>query len=154
SSSRFSVSSIYSIESKMRRPRPDRRIGDRVDGEYRWHLSRAHAMRSDDGAVMMWIGSSTEIHDPKDTEENLRHANQDLEQFAYAATHDLQEPLRSVKIYSDMVAKRYGPKLDGQALEFLNYMHGGATRMEMLVRDLLSYTQVGKLDPPTGPIDA
>jgi PAS domain S-box-containing protein len=126
----------------------------RADGAYRWHLTRAHAMRANDGKVTMWIGSSTEIHEQKDTEENLRRANQDLEQFAYAATHDLQEPLRSITIYSDLLSKRYGARLEGQALEFLNYMRGGATRMEMLVRDLLSYTHAGKLEAPIELTDA
>jgi PAS domain S-box-containing protein len=126
----------------------------RADGSYRWHLSRAHAMRDNDANVTMWIGSSTEIHEQKDTEENLRRANQDLEQFAYAATHDLQEPLRGITIYSDLLAKRYGARLDGQALEFLNYIRGGATRMEMLVRDLLSYTQIDKLEDPVKLRDA
>src|SRR5579875_834082 len=104
----------------------------RADGVYRWHLSRAHPMRAPHGKVTMWIGSSTEIQEQKDTEEELRRANQDLEQFAYAATHDLQEPLRSVKIYSDLLAQRHAARLDGQALEFLNYMRGSAIRMEML----------------------
>ena len=115
----------------------------RRDGVYRWHLSRARAMRAVDGRVTMWIGSSTEIHEQKRTEEELRQANQDLEQFAYAATHDLQEPLRSVKIYGDLLAQRYTSRLDGQALEFLAYIRSGASRMEMLVRDLLAYTRAG-----------
>jgi PAS domain S-box-containing protein len=126
----------------------------RADGAYRWHLSRAHAMRAIDGKVTMWIGSSTEIQEQKDTEESLRRANEDLEQFAYAATHDLQEPLRSVKIYSDLLARRYGPRLDGEGREFLKYLHGGAARMERLVRDLLAYTHVGQLETPVELTDA
>lgn len=126
----------------------------RADGAYRWHLSRAHAMRTGDGKVSMWIGSSTEIQEQKDIEDELRRANQDLEQFAYAATHDLQEPLRGVKIFSDLLTRRHAPRLDGEALEFLTYLHAGATRMEMLIRDLLSYTQAGRLEPPVKPVDA
>lgn len=126
----------------------------RSDGEYRWHLSRARAMQTGDGQITMWIGSSTEIHEQKAIEEALRHANQDLEQFAYAATHDLQEPLRSVKIYGELLMRRYGDKLDRQALEFLDFMRGGANRMEILVRDLLSYTQAGKADTKVESVEA
>ncbi|BDC51736.1 hypothetical protein F183_A40510 [Bryobacterales bacterium F-183] len=120
----------------------------RADGAYRWHLSRANAMRSGEGggAISMWIGSSTDIHEQKATEQALRQANQDLEQFAYTATHDLQEPLRSVMIYGELLLRRHADKLDGQAAQYLKFMHNGASRMEMLVRDLLSYTRSTKLD--------
>jgi light-regulated signal transduction histidine kinase (bacteriophytochrome) len=73
-------------------------------------------------------------------------ANQDLEQFAFSASHDLQEPLRGIKLYSELFTNTYADRLDKQALEFLGYMHSGATRLEMLVRDLLSYTQVTKFE--------
>src|SRR5262249_5936402 len=76
------------------------------DGEYRWHLSRALPMFGEDGKVTMWIGSDTEIHDQKQIEEDLRRANLDLEQFAYSASHDLQEPLRGVKIFSELLDRR------------------------------------------------
>jgi len=102
----------------------------------------------------MWIGSSTEIHEQKHTEEELRRANQDLEQFAYAASHDLQEPLRGIKIYSELLARDHETRLDAQGLQFLQHVKNGAARMEMLVRDLLAYTQVGQVDKPTVPVDA
>jgi PAS domain S-box-containing protein len=93
------------------------------------------------------IGASKiarDITERKRVEEELRRANQDLEQFAFSASHDLQEPLRSVKIYSQLLADRCGHSLDGEALEFLTYLRRGAERMEMLVRDLLTYTQATK----------
>ena len=82
----------------------------------------------------------------KRVQEELRRANQDLEQFAFSASHDLQEPLRSVKIYSELLAKRHGERLDEEAQKFVTFVRNGATRMEMLVRDLLTYTQVTKFE--------
>src|SRR6185312_16729385 len=82
---------------------------------------------------------SRDITARKQVEDELRRANHDLEQFAYSASHDLQEPLRSIKIYGELLTKRYTHKLDGEALDFLEFLSSGATRMEQLVRDLLAY---------------
>ena len=90
----------------------------------------------------------------KKVDADIRRANRDLEQFAYSASHDLQEPLRTVNIYSDLLAQRYRDKLDGQALEYLGHIRTGATRMEALIRDLLSFTQITKLDVVPESVDA
>lgn len=95
------------------------------------------------------IGASKvarDISERKRAEDDLRRTNQDLEQFAFSASHDLQEPLRGIKLYSELLTNMYGETLDNQALEFLGYMRDGAARLEMLVRDLLSYTQVTKFE--------
>jgi signal transduction histidine kinase len=96
----------------------------------------------------------TDVTERKRAEAELLRANQDLEQFAYSASHDLQEPLRSVKIYSELLDQRYGDKLDGEARNFLEFVTSGASRMEMLVRDLLAYTQAGQLDRPAAQAEA
>jgi light-regulated signal transduction histidine kinase (bacteriophytochrome) len=111
------------------------------DGEFRWFMMRSIPIRDEQGRVTKWFGTSTDIHQNKLLELELRRANRDLEQFAYSVSHDLREPLRSVKLFSELLTRRYRDKLDGQALEFLDYLRTGASRMEMLVRDLLSYTQ-------------
>ncbi len=80
--------------------------------------------------------------------------NSDLQQFAFSASHDLQEPLRSIKIYSELLTRRCRDVLDGQALEFLGYLRAGATRMEALVEDLLSYTRVSRTEDPGEVVDA
>jgi signal transduction histidine kinase/DNA-binding NarL/FixJ family response regulator len=95
----------------------------------------------------------TDVTQRKRAESDLKRANQDLEQFAHSASHDLQEPLRSVKIYSELLAQEYGDRLDGEAAEFLAFVISGASRMEMLLRDLLAYTQSGQLDRPIEPVD-
>ena len=76
-------------------------------------------------------------------QEKLTYANRDLEQFAHSASHDLQEPLRTVAIYSELLAERSQGVLDDQSQLFLGFLKSGALHMEMLVRDLLTYTQDG-----------
>jgi PAS domain S-box-containing protein len=76
----------------------------------------------------------------------LLQSNDDLNQFAYAASHDLQEPLRMVALYSQMLQRKYAGKLDSNADQYISYVVGGARRMEMLLKDLLTYSQTGSSD--------
>ena len=115
----------------------------RADGVYRWHLTRAHAMRDADGKISMWIGSSTDIHEEKEKEEELRRANENLNQFAFAASHDLQEPLRMITAFSQLLTMRYGGPLDEEAAKCVGYITEGTKRMSELLTDLLSYTRAG-----------
>ena len=115
----------------------------RADGVYRWHLSRALAMRNADGQILLWIGSCTDIHEQKETEEELRRANDDLQQFAYSASHDLQEPIRNVALYSQIVSNRYQAILDADGKQFLGFLTEGGRRLAKLVDDLLAYTRAG-----------
>jgi PAS domain S-box-containing protein len=101
-------------------------------------------VRDENGKIIGASKIARDITQQKRVEAEIRRANQDLEQFAFSASHDLQEPLRSVKIYSELLSQRYSSRLDGQALEFLEFLRSGATRMELLVSDLLTYTQVSK----------
>ncbi len=88
-----------------------------------------------------------------ESNEALRKSNEDLNQFAYAASHDLQEPLRLVALYSQMLQKKYSDRLDAQADQYVSYVINGAHRMEILLKDLLAYSQVGSLgDGPAGPV--
>lgn len=84
----------------------------------------------------------------------LRRSNEDLNQFAYAASHDLQEPLRMMAVYSELLRKRYQARLDSDADQFITYVVEGAQRMEVLLKDLLEYSRVASMSQqPRVPVD-
>ncbi|QLD89556.1 PAS domain-containing protein [Natronomonas salina] len=118
-------------------------------GERRWVLARGHVECADDGTPRTFPGALIDITERKKDEQllkalndRLRATNERLENFAHAASHDLQEPLRMVSTYLQLLETRHGDELSEEAHEFLGYAVDGADRMREMVDSLLAYSRV------------
>jgi PAS domain S-box-containing protein len=125
------------------------RLRRAIDGGYRWFVCRSVAVRDRGGKIIRWLGGCTDVQQQMEGATQLKLANQalqrsneDLEQFAYAASHDLQEPLRMVSIYSQLLQEEHGEALGNQASSYIKFAVDGAARMSNLLRALLTYSRV------------
>lgn len=134
----------------------------RYDGEYRWQLSRAIPQLDVNGNIQMWVGTSTDIQDQKtftnelekqvterteQIEENnieLEKMNKELQSFAYISSHDLQEPLRKIQIFSAQILTEELNNLSAAGKDKFVRMQNSACRMQMLIQDLLTYSRTSK----------
>lgn len=129
------------------------------DGSYRWQLSRAIPQRNENGTIQMWVGTSTDIQDQKmfvnkletqvqkRTNElekknvELEKMNKELQSFAYISSHDLQEPLRKIQIFSSRIIELENENLSESGKYYFSRMQKSANRMQILIKDLLAYSR-------------
>jgi PAS domain S-box-containing protein len=122
-------------------------------GSFRTFLTRIEPVKDDRGRVVRWFGTNTDITDQRKTEEELRRMNRELEEFAYVASHDLQEPLRMVNIYTQLILQN--PESEKERLQqYSAFVQKGVKRMESLIQDLLTFSRsVHAEDLPVGTAD-
>jgi PAS domain S-box-containing protein len=125
----------------------------RADGEYRWQLSRAIPQRDAQGIIQQWIGTSTDIQDRKNVEEQLgnlvaertkelQRSNDDLQQFAHVASHDLKEPVRKVKTFTSRLEQHLNGVLDETSSRYIEKIHSATNRMFSMIDGVLTYSTI------------
>ncbi len=130
-----------------------------ADGAVRWIGGDSLPQRTPDGETL-WHGFISDVTARKQAEEaaqrrarELAASNNDLEQFAYVASHDLRQPLRMVNSYLALIERRYADKLDDDGREFIGYARDGALQMDRLILDLLEYSRIGRDGRPAETVD-
>lgn len=120
------------------------------DGKDIWTYMSTNPVMDEKGNLLSCCALVYNITDRKKSDqqmlqltEDLKRSNQELEQFAYVASHDLQEPLRAVTSYTQLLAQRYQGNLDAKADKYINHIIDGASRMQQLINDLLAYSRLG-----------
>ena len=134
------------------------RFKEKNTNEYRWFLGKALPFINDNGEITQWFGTSTDIQDQKNfsselekkvaerTQQlvalnlDLKRSNEELSQFAYVASHDLQEPLRKIMTFSNRINEKYQQDLPEGSHDYLHKINSSAKRMSMLITDLLEFS--------------
>ncbi|MBK1876333.1 PAS domain S-box protein [Pelagicoccus mobilis] len=119
------------------------------DGVYRWFSGSGMVLLDEEGNVRRMTGTIQDIDDRKRAEEELsdavielKSANEELSNFAYLSSHDLQEPLRTISSFISLLKEQYGPQLDEEANEYMDFTLVGVTRLQNMIRSLLRYSRL------------
>lgn len=140
-----------------------------ADGSFRWFLTQVNPVRDSEHRVIRWFGTNTDVHEVKRAQDALkeaqaelqRHAErleeevsqrtaelretiQELEAFSYSISHDMRAPLRAMQGYSDALLDEYTGKLGATGVEYLKRIRRSASRMDLLIQDVLAYSRVAK----------
>lgn len=136
----------------------------RNDGLYHWFLLRARAQKDASGFAILWVGTSTDIHEQKTLAElmeqrvqertnalqkanlELESSNAELQQYAFVASHDLKEPLRKIHMFGNMLRERYQNKMEEKAIDYLNRIINSSSRMTNLINDLLKFSRLSQVN--------
>lgn len=156
------------------------RFREKATGDFLWHLISVIPLKNEKEVIVRWIGFIVDIHAQKQIEQTLKdnrelketqdelfknqkelqrkvielnRSNYELEQFAHLASHDLQEPLRKLFFYSDVLKRKYSQSIDGTGVTMLNNMTVAASRMKELINDLLSYSRLQQQKPQFETVD-
>jgi PAS domain S-box-containing protein len=140
----------YEIEYRLKRK----------DGDYRWYLTRALPVRDHDATITRWFGTCTDIDERKRTEDQLRssavmlvQSNRELEDFATVASHDLQEPLRKIQSFVGCLRDEQSATLNPEGRDYLDRIQNAASRMTILVADLLEFSRISSKGKAFIPVD-
>jgi len=126
----------------------------RPDGGIRWVRDTASGVYDEDGDLVRIVGVARDITDQKEYQRKLEQSNEKLERFAYVASHDLQEPLRTVSSHLDLLELEYGDDLDGEAAEYIDMAVTASERMQSMINGLLDYSRVTTRGEEFEPVDS
>jgi two-component system CheB/CheR fusion protein len=133
-------------------------------GQYIWHLNIASPIKDENGILKLWIGVTTEMQHQKEQREGLEDAvaertvellsannelirmNKELESFTYVSSHDLQEPLRKIRMIAGLILEKENPKLSDSGKNYFRMMQNAAERMQTLIQDLLAFSRLSMAD--------
>lgn len=133
-------------------------------GEFRWHSSIAEPVRDGAGNVVKWIGAITDIHDQKTLTEKLeaevaertrelKRSNEDLQQFAHVASHDLKEPVRKVRTFSSRLMQEFGTAVPEKGKLYLSKIETAAERMYAMIDGVLAYSSLNAVQGAEEPVN-